>query len=36
MPTYAVCFSIAWIAHGLLNTYVPLASTTFLIHSRLV
>ena len=33
---YEVCFSIDWIAHGLLNTYSPSVRIAFLIHSRLV
>ena len=36
MAQYEVCFSIDWIAHGLLNTYRPSQMTAFLIHSRLV
>jgi hypothetical protein len=36
MAQYDVCFSMAWMAHGLLNTYRPSMITAFLIHSRLV
>ena len=36
MAQYDVCFSIDWMAHGLLNTYRPSMTTDFLIHSRLV
>ena len=36
MAQYDVCFSIDWMAHGLLKTYRPSIRTAFLIHSRLV
>lgn len=36
MAQYVVCFSIDWIAQGLLNTYNPSVRMAFLIHARLM